>query len=258
MNYPQGPYPPPNEPRHRQQPPPPYPQQQPPQRPGPPPQQQPQYGAPQHAAPARPSEAPTQFVPPRPDQPRPPQHRPPEPPTNPYPHQYGGPPQHGAPQQPQYGAPQQQFGAPQPQYGAPQQQFGAPQGDVREGVLVNTEYFPLAFMMLFFKPKFVLDGQELGPRDWGRTPLPATPGQHHVHVYVPYLFPSKIGPADATVNVAPGQLTELSYKAPLFAFSPGSLGEGPQKYNGVGITIAIMAIPFALIFLMIILSVILA
>jgi hypothetical protein len=85
--------------------------------------------------------------------------------------------------------------------------------------------------------------------------LPARPGQHHVHVYTPYFLPSRVGPADATADVHAGQVVELEYKAPLWSFSPGSLGVGPQKYNGVGITIAVIAIPFVIILLFILLSV---
>ena len=93
---------------------------------------------------------------------------------------------------------------------------------------------------------------------WGRTHLPARPGQHHVHVHVPYFLPPKLGPADATADVRPGQVAELEYKAPMWAFSAGSLGVGPQKYNGVGITIAIVAIPFVIVFLLILFFVVLA
>jgi hypothetical protein len=55
--------------------------------------------------------------------------------------------------------------------------------------------------------------------------------------------------------VRPGQVTELEYNAPLWTFSAGSLGVGPQKYNGVGITIAVAAIPLALALLVIFISV---
>ena len=75
---------------------------------------------------------------------------------------------------------------------------------------------------------------------------------------MPYFLPTRLGPADVTADVRPAQIAELEYKAPLFALSPGSLGVGPQKYNGVGITIAIAEIPFALVFLLVLLSIILA
>ena len=113
-------------------------------------------------------------------------------------------------------------------------------------------------MLYFFKPKIAVDGQEMPVTAWGRTVLPARPGQHQVHVHVPYFLPSRMGQADATADVRPGQVAELEYKAPMWAFSPGSLGVGPQKYNGVGITIAIAAIPIAVIVLVIFISILLA
>ena len=124
--------------------------------------------------------------------------------------------------------------------------------------MVNTQFFPLAWLLFFFKPKIAVDGQEMPVSGWGRTHLPARPGQHHVHVHVPYFLPPKLGQADATADVRPGQAAELEYKAPLWAFSAGSLGVGPQKYNGVGITLALVAIPFILLFLVILLTIVVA
>jgi hypothetical protein len=116
----------------------------------------------------------------------------------------------------------------------------------------------LAWLFFFMKPKIFVDGHESPPAAWGRTVLPARPGQHQVHVYTPYFLPSRVGPADATADVWPGQVTELEYKAPLWSFSPGSLGVGPQKYNGVGITIAVIAIPFAIMIFFLLLMTLLA
>ena len=113
-------------------------------------------------------------------------------------------------------------------------------------------------MLFFFKPKITVDGQEMPVAGWGRTVLPARPGQHQVNVHVPYFLPPKLGPADTTADVRPGQLAELEYKAPLWSFSAGSLGVGPQKYNGVGITIAIVAIPFVILFLVIVFTILMA
>jgi hypothetical protein len=187
--------------------------------------------------------------PPRPPQP-PAQYRPAPPPP---PQQYRGqpptPPQQHHFQPPQYGQP------PAPQQPARQP---SPYGQTGDGIVVNTQFFPLAWVLFFVKPKIAVDGQETQASGWGRTHLPARPGQHHVHVHVPYFLPPKMGPADATVFVRPGQLTELEYKAPMWAFSAGSLGVGPQKYNGVGITIAIVAIPFVVVFLLILFFVVLA
>ena len=190
--------------------------------PPPPPHRQP-YAQPQHRYP-----------------PPPPQHRPPPPP----------------PPRPQF-PPPPQF-APPPAPHRPAQQHGNPYGQSGEGIVVNTQFFPLAWLLFFFKPKIAVDGQEMPVSGWGRTVLPARPGQHHVHVHVPYFLPPKLGPADATADVRPGQLAELEYKAPLWSFSAGALGVGPQKYNGVGITVAVVLLPFILIFLVILLMIVLA
>jgi hypothetical protein len=175
------------------------------------------------------------------------------------PSQYGPPPQQGPPQQygppqPQYGAPSQ-YGPPQqygaPQYGPPQPQYGAPS----EGIAVTTQFFPLAWLFYLLKPKIFVDGIEMPPAPWGRTVVPARPGQHNVHVHTPYFLPPRLGPADTTAFVQPGQIVELEYKAPMWSYSAGSLGIGPQKYNGVGITIAVSVIPLALVVLYMIVAI---
>jgi hypothetical protein len=191
--------------------------------------------------------------PPQYRQPPPPHYRPAPPPPNPQ-HYRPQPPPPPNPQQ-QYRQPLQYGQPPAPQHHGPQP---GPYGQAGEGIAVNTQFFPLAWVLFFVKPKVAVDGQEIPVSGWGRTHVPARPGQHHVHVYVPYFLPPKMGPADATADVRPGQVAELEYKAPIWAFSAGSLGVGPQKYNGVGITIAIVAIPFVLLFLVILLTIVVA
>jgi hypothetical protein len=135
----------------------------------------------------------------------------------------------------------------------PQQPPGVPGGQT--AIAVTTKFFWLAFIFFFIKPKIFLNGHEIAGV-WGRNVIPVQPGQHHLHVYVPYFLPSKIGPADLAVPVQPGQTVELEYRAPLWAFSQGSLGPPPQKYNGLGIIIAIYAVVFGLICLCCLLTVI--
>jgi hypothetical protein len=202
---------------------------------------------PPHRYPPPPPQAPQQY---RPAPPPPPQQyrgQPPPPPPQQYRGQPPPPPQHHQP--PQYGQPP-----------APQQpgQQPSPYGQSGDGIVVNMQFFPLAWLLFFFKPKIALDGQEMPVSGWGRTHLPARPGQHHVQVHVPYFLPPKLGPAETAVDVRPGQVAELEYKAPLWSFSAGSLGVGPQKYNGVGITLALVLLPFVLLFLFILFFVVLA
>ncbi|QLL10171.1 hypothetical protein H0P51_12175 [Mycobacterium vicinigordonae] len=113
-------------------------------------------------------------------------------------------------------------------------------------------------MLALVKPKVFIDGYEMPPAGWGRTMLPAQPGRHHVHVHVPYFLPSKIGPADAVVDVHPGHVVELEYKAPAWSYSAGSLGTPPQSFNGVGLTVAVMVVPFAVLLLFLLLTILIS
>ena len=124
----------------------------------------------------------------------------------------------------------------------PQTQTGSPPsglpsyGQPNEGIAVTTKTFRIGTKLL--KPKLIVDGSEIPAVRWGRTVIPTLPGQHHVHVHVPYFaWPRRIGPADTDVAVYPGKLTELEYRRPAWPYSAGSLGAGPQRYNGVGLEV---------------------
>jgi hypothetical protein len=147
------------------------------------------------------------------------------------------------PQPPHYGYPQQ---PPYPQYGY----YPQP----REGIVVTTHFSPLSWVFALVKPKIVVNGQQMPTVGWGRTVVPAPPGQYHVHVHTPYFLPSRVGPADYTVGVGPGQWVELEYKVPVWTFSPGSLGPPPQTYNGqaamVIVTVVALVVVFAAMFVL--------
>ncbi len=120
---------------------------------------------------------------------------------------------------------------------------------------MTTRFHPIAFTFALFKPKIVVDGYETPSSGWGRTLVPVQPGQHHVHVHIPCWLPPRIGPADAVVvDAYPGAVTEIDYKAPVWAYSSGSLGSPPQGDSGVGIAIAMYAavLMFAVLFPLII------
>lgn len=157
-----------------------------------------------------------------------------------YPQQGGYPQQPGHPQQPGYS---QQPGYPQPGGGYPQQPGASGGGSA---IALTTKYMPLAFMLALFKPTMAIDGHEMAG-SWGRTVIPVAPGQHHVHVHIPYFLPPKVGVADLPVMVQPGQVVELEYRAPMIVFMSGSLGAPPQKYNGATAMIVIMALSFLIL-----------
>lgn len=130
---------------------------------------------------------------------------------------------------------------------------GAPGGQT--AIAVTTKFFWLAWIFFFIKPKIFLNGHDV-PAVWGRNLIPVQPGQHHLHVYVPYFLPPKVGPADLAVPVHPGQTIELEYRTPMWVFSGGSLGPPPQKYKGLGVTIGITVGAFVIICLCCILNVV--
>jgi hypothetical protein len=115
---------------------------------------------------------------------------------------------------------------------------GGPGG--QSAIAVTTKFHWLSWFFFFIKPKIFLNGHE-HPAAWGRNLLPVQPGQHHLHVYVPYFLPPKVGPADIAVAAAPGETVELEYRAPMWAFIGGSLGPPPQQYRGMAATIAMLA-----------------
>lgn len=123
-----------------------------------------------------------------------------------------------------------------------------PPGDATaSAIAVTLKYHWMAFLLGLFKPRLHINGQQVA-NAWGRQVIPVPPGQYHVNVYVPYLLPTRIGPADLGVNVYPGQTVELEYRAPTINFMKGALGTPPQKYPGMTATIVLMVV--ALLFLL--------
>jgi hypothetical protein len=106
---------------------------------------------------------------------------------------------------------------------------------------VTAKFFPMAFFFFFVKPAITIDGYPV-PAVWGRNAIPVVPGRHQLHVHTPYFLPSRVGPADATVDLAPGQTVELEYRSPVVVFLNGALGAPPQKYPGMVALIVIYVV----------------
>jgi hypothetical protein len=111
-----------------------------------------------------------------------------------------------------------------------------------EGIAITTKYWSWGPFFGFFKPRIFVDGVEASVLGWGRTAVPAAAGTHALHVHTKYFMPAKVGPADYTVDVPPGEYVELEYRAPIFTTSRGSLGPPPQRYKGVWPLVAMMGI----------------
>ncbi|MFC4069597.1 hypothetical protein [Actinoplanes subglobosus] len=103
--------------------------------------------------------------------------------------------------------------------------------DDDSAIAVTLRHAPLAFLLRFSAPVLEIDGQGV-PAYWGRVVQSVTLGEHHVHVHVPCVAPSRIGSADTTVVAVPGRTVELEYRAPMLSFLRGALGVPPQRYPG--------------------------
>jgi hypothetical protein len=111
------------------------------------------------------------------------------------------------------------------------------------GIRVITGFTPLAFLLYLCTPRIHLDGGPAVPRKWGITDIPVSPGRHHVRCYFPYLFHRAVGDSSIVVDVAPGQLVTLRWKAPWLVFLSGKwstqsvqpLGIQPVGIQPVGI-----------------------
>ncbi|WP_301546869.1 hypothetical protein [Gordonia sp. X0973] len=166
-----------------------------------------------------------------------------------------------APGYAQPGYPQQGYAQPgyaQPAYaqpGHPQPAYGQPvHSAIQQGVQIDTKFIPINWFFYFIKPKIEVDGYPVNAQ-WGINEIPLPPGQHQVHVHVPYFLPPKVGPATTVVNVGQQQVVPVEYRAPVWAFSEGSIGPAPQSYNGVGITLGMILVPIVLFLLLMILIV---
>ena len=113
-------------------------------------------------------------------------------------------------------------------------------------VAVTTRYSWITFLFALFQPHLTVDGRPV-PARWGRTVVPVPPGQHHVQVHVPYLLPPRVGTAHTVVPVYPGQVVEVEYRAPAFAFLDGAIGPAPQKHRGMPAAIAVLVVPLLLL-----------
>ena len=132
-------------------------------------------------------------------------------------------------------------------YEQPQQPgYGAPG---TTAIAVTTKYWWMTFIFGLITPYVAIDGHQVRVSGWGRTEVPVPPGQHNVHVHVPYFLPSRIGNAETVVTVHPGQTLELEYAAPAIGWLDGTIGAGPQQHNGKTASIILLVVPLVLLLL---------
>lgn len=94
------------------------------------------------------------------------------------------------------------------------------------GLLLNSGFFPLAFLLFLTRPAVVVDGIQHRV-SWGLQFLPLTPGYHDLHIYTPYI--GHAARAQMTVEVIDGYVTPLEYRVPFIVYMAGSLTAHPPR-----------------------------
>jgi hypothetical protein len=89
-------------------------------------------------------------------------------------------------------------------------------------IKINSSFFFLQFLFFVFKPTISVDGGEPEKHPWGESTHSVAPGQHAVHVEIPYLFTS-VGKATQTVTVGADETVALTYRPPFIVFMAGKL-----------------------------------
>jgi hypothetical protein len=83
----------------------------------------------------------------------------------------------------------------------------------------------LDWTLRFTRTTITVDGHR-HELPWGEQYFPLEPGRHQMQVSYPYLRLSEAGNASISIDVAPDEVVQVSYRAPksvLVAFLPGRL-----------------------------------
>lgn len=95
---------------------------------------------------------------------------------------------------------------------------------------IRPSFFPLAFLLYFFKPYYSINGSPATVGQWKQNNVPVPPGQYHVSVWLKYLFRPQMGLSTIVVNVPPGAAAVVTWRAPHTIFGTGRIaivGVGP-------------------------------
>lgn len=94
-------------------------------------------------------------------------------------------------------------------------------------------------VLLNMPPRVELNGQHVVSQN-GVNEYHLAPGSWALDVSVQWM--RRYGQAHEQVSLAPGEVIELFYAAPLHQFTTGSLGPTKQKHKGMGVFVALMIV----------------
>jgi hypothetical protein len=111
------------------------------------------------------------------------------------------------------------------------------------GLTINTKSIPLG---VWVSPRAEINGHPV-PLSWGVNHIPAHPGIHRIHIYMPWLW--RYGKADVTVDNTAAPAPPVYYAVPYTTFTSGAIGLQPVKNPGLVPFILIFVVPIALVLL---------
>lgn len=117
-----------------------------------------------------------------------------------------------------------------------------PQGTIRmtvQGSELTTNLVP---------PTVLVNGHRLSSR-FGTMDVPVWAGRNRVDVHAQWM--RRYGEASLEFDVAPGQAVPVFYAMPWHQFTHGSMGFEKQKRRGLGVLLAIVAVPIAIVALLV-------
>jgi hypothetical protein len=91
----------------------------------------------------------------------------------------------------------------------------------QSGIIVRPRIFPLAFLLLFTKPRLSIDGALEQKASWGECWFPLPPGRHSVRCYVPYLWYRHMGDSTIEVDVPQTGSVKIQWMSPWLVFIAG-------------------------------------
>jgi hypothetical protein len=89
-------------------------------------------------------------------------------------------------------------------------------------IKIHSSFFPLYWMLFIFKPTISIDGGPDQKPGWGDSTYTVEPGQHTVHIKIPYIFYT-IGKATETMTLGDGETVALTYRPQYILFLRGKL-----------------------------------
>jgi hypothetical protein len=111
------------------------------------------------------------------------------------------------------------------------------------GLTINTKTIPLG---VWVSPRAEINGHPVNLA-WGVNHIPAHPGVHRIHIYMPWLW--RYGKADITIDNTAAPAPPVYYAVPYVAFLGGAIGLQPVKNPGLLAFILVFLAPIVLLVL---------